>query len=229
MARGVAFFSCCLLAAAGLVVAPFLIFRYAPVEETMGFVQKIFYFHVPCAWSGLLGALICGGAGAVYLFSRGRRGDALGAATAELTVLFGALMLITGPLWARIAWGHYWVWDVRLTTALLLFLLFLGVLLARRYSGPTSRRVAAALALFGAADVPLIYISVKLWEGQHPKTSVVPTLGPKMRLAFWISMASITLVFFVLLQLRLALERQRRQLDRIAVQLEERELEVPRG
>lgn len=213
----------CLLAAAGFVVAPYLVFFVAPTEPTMGFIQKIFYFHVPCAWAMFLGAILSGVGGGMYLFSRGRRGAALTLAGAELATLFGLLVMITGPLWAKVAWGHYWVWDVRLTTSALVFLTFIAVLVARRYSGATSARVAAGLALFGAVNVPFVYISVRIWNTIHPKTSVVPTLGPKMRLAFFISLAAFTFLALALLWLRLGVEGLRDKLDRVMLSLDEAE------
>ena len=221
MSKGLGFYLLCVLGIAAFLVAPYLVFFVAPQEATMGFIQKIFYFHVPCAWAAFLGALTCGVASATYLFTNGRRGESVAIAAAELAVVFGALVLLTGPLWARVAWGHYWVWDVRLTTTLMLWLVFLAVLLARRYAGPGAKRIAAGLALFGAADVPLIYVSVRVWNTIHPKTTVVSTLGPKMRLAFFVSLFAFTMVFFVLLWLRLNLERSRGEVDSLVVDLEE--------
>jgi heme exporter protein C len=218
------FYLLCLLCAVGFLVIPYLIFFVAPTEATLGLIQKIFYFHVPCAWAMFLSALLCA-AGAVATLFMGRRwGDHLVAATAELTVVFGTLVLITGPLWARKAWGRYWDWDVRLTTVLVLFLVFVGVLLARRYGGPAGRRIGAGLALFGAADVPLVYISVKLWRTIHPETTVVGTLPSGMRSTFFLSLALFTLFYFVLLWLRLNLERSRSRLDELMVSAAEREL-----
>jgi heme exporter protein C len=208
------------IAAVGLVFSPMLIVD-APLEATMGFVQKIFYFHVPSAWVMFLGAFLCAGGSIAYLFRGSERGDRLAVASAELTVLFGACVLITGPLWARKAWGAWWQWDVRLTTSLLLWLVFVAYLFARRYGGPGARKLAAGLALFGAADVPLIYISVSLWRTIHPKTTVVKTLGAGMRAPFWASMLTITALFLVLLELRLALERARARLDEAHLAVED--------
>lgn len=222
-ARGgaVLFYGLCLLGGAGFVVAPYLVFFVAPVLPELGFIQKIFFFHVPCAWAMFLSALVCAVGSAAYLFGQRRWGDELAAAAAELTVLFGSLVLITGPLWARKAWGHFWVWDVRLTTVFVLFLVFVAVLLARRYGGPASRRIAAGLALFGAADVPLIYISVKLWRTIHPSTTVVGSLHPEMRSAFFVSLALFTVLYVTLLWVRLNLERSRARLDALAVAVAE--------
>lgn len=216
------FYGLCALSAAGFVVAPYLVFLVAPVLPDQGFVQKIFFFHVPCAWAMLLSAMVCAVGSAAYLFGRRPWGDALGAAAAELTVVFGVLVLVTGPLWGRKAWGHYWVWEVRLTTVFVLFLIFVAVLLARRYGGPASRRIAAGVALFGAADVPLIYISVRLWRAIHPPTTVVSSLHPDMRGAFFLSLVLFTLLYLILLWLRYNLERSRNQLDALAVAIAER-------
>jgi heme exporter protein C len=208
------------LCAAGLLWAPFLILR-APTEQTMGFVQRIFYFHVPSAWLAMLGAFTCGVASALFLFRDSERADRVAHAAAELTVLFGLCVIVTGPLWARKAWGVYWQWDVRLTTTALLWIIFITYLFARRYGGPGGRRLAAGLALFGAADVPLIYISVSIWRTIHPKTSVVSTLDPGMRPAFWLSMGTFTLLFFALLRMRLALEEARARYDALHLQAQD--------
>ena len=170
----------------------------------------------------VLAAVVSAAGGAAQRFGRRRWGDELTIAAAELTVLFGVLVLTTGPLWARKAWGHYWVWDIRLTTVLILFLIFIAVLLARRYGGPAGHRIAAGLALFGAADVPLVYISVKLWRTIHPGSSVATSLHPDMRPAFFVSLALFTLLFVALLLIRLNLERTRNRLDDLAVAAAER-------
>jgi heme exporter protein C len=214
------FWICVVLSAIGFAGVPFLI-EAAPREATMGFVQKIFYFHVPVAWLTFQGAFVCAAGSIAYLFKGSERGDRLAAAAAELTVLFGICTLVTGPLWARKAWGAWWQWDVRLTTSLLLWMIFVAYLFARKYGGPGARKLAAGLALFGAADVPLIYISVSIWRSIHPKTTVVPTLGPGMRGAFWLSFLVWTVFFFVLLELRLSLERSRAKLDQLHLAVED--------
>jgi heme exporter protein C len=201
-----------LLTIAGLAYAPMLIVN-APREQSMGFVQKIFYFHVPCAWVCFLSAFVCAGGAIAYLFKGSERGERIAASAAELTVLFGLCVLVSGPLWARKAWGRWWEWDVRLTSTLLLWMIFLGYLFARQYGGAGGKRLAAGLAIFGAADVPLIYISVSIWRTIHPNTNVVPTLDPAMRAAFWLSLVTFTILYFVLLGARVALERARAALD----------------
>jgi len=207
------FLLCLALSAVGLFVAPLLILA-APMEPTMGFVQRIFYYHVPCAWLTFLAVFLCAAGSAAYLFARSERGEALAAAAAELTVVFGICVLVTGPLWARKAWGAWWVWkDVRLMTTLLLWFIFVAYLFVRRFGGPGSARLAAGLALFAAADVPIIYTSVFFWRTQHPKATVVRTLDPKMMPAFFTSLAVFTAFFVALLAARYALERSRQRLD----------------
>jgi heme exporter protein C len=197
-------------------VAP-LVVAYAPFEQTMGLVQKVFYYHVPSAMLMFMSACVAGVASAVYLFTRSAAADRLALAAGELVVLFGAIVLVTGPLWARKAWGRWWVWDARLTTTLLLWLIFLAFLLVRRYGGPGSRTLAAGLAVFGMLDVPIIWVAVSLWRTQHPKTTYVPSLGPAARLAFFTSLALFTVLWAGLFWVRLAHERNRSRLDELFV------------
>lgn len=193
-----------LVAAVSLFVAPWLVFQQAPLESTMGFIQKIFYFHVPSAWMLLLSAFVCAGGSIAYLWKRSATGDALAAAAAELAVIFGLIMVVTGPLWARKAWGKWWVWDVRLTSALLLWMIFVAYQFARKHGGPAARTLAAGVACFGAADVPLVYASVAIWRTIHPKSEVVRTLDPGMRPAFWMSALAITALWTLLLMVATA-------------------------
>jgi len=208
------------LAIVGIAWAPTLIVA-APRESTMGLVQKIFYFHVPIAWTTFQSAFICAGGAIAFLFWKSEKGERVAVAAAELTVVFGLLVLVTGPVWARKAWGRWWEWDVRLTSTLLLWMIFVAYLFARRYGGAGGRRLAAGLAIFGAADVPLIYLSVSIWRTIHPKTSVVPTLDPAMRPAFWMSFAAMTFLYFALLGARLGLERSRAALDELHLAAED--------
>src|SRR5918996_5578770 len=166
-----------LLAAAGLIfmTAPIIIAR-APYESTMGLVQKIFYFHMPPAMLMLLSAIFCGIVSGIFLARKRPFYDWMAYAAAELTVLYGAMAMVTGPLWARKAWGVWWVWDARLTSSLLVWMIFAGYLLLRRYGGPGSDKLASAMALFGMAVSPFVYVSVNYWRTLHPQISVVPTL-----------------------------------------------------
>jgi heme exporter protein C len=180
----------------------------------------VFYFHVP-SWIALTCALtVCGVASAVYLFKGSEQADRFAVAGAELTALFGLFGLVSGSLWARKAWGIWWEWDARLTMAFMLELVFVGYLMVRKFGGPGSEKLAAAMGIFGAATAPFIYKSVDWWRTIHPKTSVVLTLdspdnSPPMAHVLYFCMIAFVLLFFVLFALRVQLENQRAALDRL--------------
>jgi len=132
-----------------------------------------------------------------------------------------------GPLWARAAWGAFWTWDVRLTSSLLLWLMLIAYGLARRYGGANGRRLAAAMALFAAADVPLVYLSVNIWRGLHPTTKVVSSLAPGMRTPFFFSLAIFSALWGVLLALRMRVEGAQAQLVELALTVEDAEEKSP--
>ena len=135
--------------------------------------------------------------------------DSWALAAAEMTVLFGAMTLVTGPLWARKAWGVWWVWDARLTSSLMVWMIFVAYLMLRRFGGPGSDKLGAGMALFGLANVPFIFVSVNVWRTLHPQTSVVPTLPVAMGGPLWFCFAAMFLLFLALLSLRARLEHQR--------------------
>jgi len=210
-----------LFAAMGMfAIAPALI-QQAPYEATMGLVQKIFYFHVPSAMILFLSAFVCGIASVFFLFGNRQAADYLAAAAGELTVVFGLIVLVTGPMWARKAWGVWWEWDARLTSSLLLELIFVAYLLVRKYGGPGSEKLAAAMALFGMANVPFVYVSVNFWRTLHPKTTVVMTLASGMRLPFWFSVAAFLVLYVALLTIRTSLGRERAEVERAYLEMEE--------
>ncbi|BCS33257.1 cytochrome C biogenesis protein CcmC [Luteitalea sp. TBR-22] len=200
------------LAMGMFLAAPYFIAQ-APYESTMGLVQKIFYFHVPAAIMMFLATFTCGFASVAYLVRGRARSDRLAEAAAELTVLFGIVVLISGPLWARKAWGVWWQWDARLTSTLVLWLLFSAYLLLRRFGGPGTEKLAAGVALFGMANVPFIYWSVNVWRTLHPKTTVVPSLVPAMKFPFYWCMVAFLLLFLALLRTRVRLAEQQDALD----------------
>jgi heme exporter protein C len=196
------------IVAAMFAAAPWII-NAAPYESTMGLVYKIFFFHMPSAWIFLLAAIVSGVYSGMFLFGRKPASDWKAFAAAELAFVFGALTLITGPLWARKAWGVWWVWDARLTSSLLVWMIFGAYLLLRRYGGPGSDKLSAAMALFGMATVPFIFVSVNYWRTLHPQTSVVPSLPVSMGGPLWFCFIAFLLFFLLLMQMRVRLERQR--------------------
>ena len=203
-----------------LAILTTLMFAYAPVaianapyESTMLLIQKIFYFHVPAWMAMYAGIVICGVSSAVYLFKNWPAADRLAVAAAELIVLFGAIGLVTGPLWGRKAWGVWWQWDARLTMALLLELVFIAYLLVRAYGGPGSDKLASAVGIFGMAVSPFVYVSVNIWRTVHPLNTVVPTLKPGMFGPFWFCAIAFLLLFTLLLTLRTSLAAEQAMLD----------------
>jgi heme exporter protein C len=206
-----------------LLLGACLAIAAAPLEVTMGLLQKIFYFHVPCAWLLMLSTLVCAGGSLAFLFRGSERGDRVALAAAELAVLFGLCVLVSGPLWAKAAWGVYWQWEARLTSSLLLWLMMVAYVLARRYGGPAARKLAAALALFAAVDVPLVYFSVRFFKYLHPETRAVATLQPGMRGAFWLSLGAFTFLWFVLLAARLAVENAQAKIVELETLLDQAE------
>jgi heme exporter protein C len=208
-------YSILLLLAVVLFAAAPAIVAETPVEATMGLVQKIFYYHVPSAMVMFVAAMVCGIASAVYLFQGKPQADRLAVAAAELTVVFGLIVLVTGPLWARKAWGVWWQWDARLTSTLLMWMMFVACLLVRRFGGHGAEKLSAAMALFGMANVPFVYISVNVWRTLHPTTAVIPKLPGGMRGPFWFCVAAFMLLFGLLLAARTRLEERRADLEHL--------------
>jgi heme exporter protein C len=200
------------LAAGMFAVAPFVI-NTAPNEATMGIVYKIYFFHMPSAWMFLVSALVAGGASIRFLFFRKASADHWAIAAAELTVLFGAFTLVSGPMWARKSWGVWWQWDPRLTSSLVLFLMFVAYNLLRRYGGPGADKLGAGMAIFSIFNVVFVWVSVNYWRTIHPPTTVVPTLPVEMGIPLWFCVTAFTLLFLVLLRMRARLEHQRARVE----------------
>jgi heme exporter protein C len=133
----------------------------APTEQTMGNVQRIFYYHVSSAWTAFLLFAVNFVASIVYLTKRNVKADIVALVSAEVGVVFCTVVLVTGPIWARPVWGIWWTWDMRLTLTLVLWLIYVAYLVLRRFSsGTQTPLIAAVLAVFGALDVPLVYFSI---------------------------------------------------------------------
>jgi heme exporter protein C len=146
----------------------------APTEQTMGNVQRIFYYHVPSAWVAFELFLINFLASVLYLIRRSAKADMVALVTAEVGVVFCTVVLLTGPIWARPVWGIWWTWDLRLTLTLVLWLIYVSYLVFRRFSSSSQTPLlAAVLAVFGALDIPLVYFSIWFFRTQHP----APVIG----------------------------------------------------
>ncbi len=222
-----------LLTALSLAVALVLVFRFAPTERTMGDVQRIFYFHVPAAWAAFLCFFLVfvGSAGTLL---GGRRGwDVLALAAAEIGVVFCTIVLLTGPIWAKPAWGIWWTWDARLTSTLVLWLTYIGYLLLRHHVADARRRatLAAVVGVLGFLDVPIVYFSIRWWRTQHPQPVIAGGEGaglhPDMALTFTVCLAAFTLLTAALLLQRVRLERLRDAAHAADLAISDREADLP--
>jgi heme exporter protein C len=205
-----------IIAIVNIAVALYMALFYAPMERTMGDAQRIFYFHVPSAWIGFLAFFIVFIASLLFLWRRERKWDALALSAAEIGVVFTTLVLLTGPLWAKKAWGAFWVWDARLTTTLILWMIYVGYLMLRSTAeGERRQRFAAVLAIVGFLDVPIIYISVQLWRTMHPQLLIGEPGGltSEMSRTLMVALSSFTLLFVYLLIQRVRLEQARDQVN----------------
>jgi heme exporter protein C len=200
-----------LAALLGLAAVYVLALGYTPVEARQGMAQKIFYLHVPAAWSALIAFSLVGVASALYLWLHDPRLDRFAAASAEVGVAFSAVMLTTGPIWAKPIWGTWWTWDARLTLTLFLFFLFVGYLALRAsVHDPAERaRFSAVVGILGMLLVPFIHLSVYLFRTLHPQPIVLkpsaPSLPPEMLRTLLVSVAVFTLLYIGLVTLRYGL------------------------
>ncbi len=198
------------------------IFFIAPAELQMGIVFKIFFFHVPSALAMYVGFGLAGLGSAVYLKTKKPFWDALAISGAEVGTLFCIIVLVTGPLWGRKAWGHYWVWDPRLTSTMLTAMIYLSFLALRSGSpGAAEKRFAAALAIIGLPMLPLIHYSVQRWAGQHPTvlTEEGGGISAEMVPSLLGGFTSFSLLVVWLLWARIRVERQRQEIDSLDLEL----------
>ena len=208
IARGLRTSVTALVGLAGVYV---LAIRFTPIEARQGVAQKIFYLHVPSAWCALLAFSLVGIASALYLWLQDPRLDRFAAASAEVGVAFAAVMLTTGPIWAKPIWGTWWTWDARLTLTLFLFFLFVGYLALRAsLHDPAERaRLSAVVGILGMLLVPFIHLSVYLFRTLHPQPIVLKpsaqSLPPEMLRTLLVSTAVFTLLYVGLVTMRYGL------------------------
>ena len=209
------------VAAALFACLPFIINAARP-EATMGLVQKIFYFHFPAALLTMVSAITCGVASARVLFGRaGGSADAVACAAAELAIVCGAIVLVTGPLWGRRAWGVWWQWDARVTSTFIMWLVFSAYLLLRKFGGPGSEKLSAAVGLFGMALVPFVYWSVNMWRTLHPPTTVVPKLPAEFAVPLWLAVGAFGCLYAAVMTVRVQLAQAQAALDAVAIEMED--------
>ncbi|HVN89094.1 MAG TPA: cytochrome c biogenesis protein CcsA [Candidatus Binataceae bacterium] len=212
-----------LLVLALMLTAVFMVFYWVPTEADQGIVQRIFYFHVACAWVAFAAFGLVAICGILFLWLGQQIFDHLGYASAEIGMVFCTLVLVTGSLWAKPIWGTWWTWDSRLTTTLILWLLYGGYLMLRTMGDDTPQvaRFGAVVGIVAAADVPVIIVSVRLWRTIHPAVLVTKQGGhglqdPRMVVALLVSLAAFTVLFLWILMLRVALLRAGSRLHKLA-------------
>jgi len=199
------------------LAAIYMAFVYAPKEATMGDVQRIFYFHVGAAWTAFLAFFVVFVGGVAYLRTRNRRWDALALSSAEIGVVFTTIALAMGSIWAKPVWGAWWTWDPRLTTTTVLWLIYVSYLILRGTIDEPERRArfAAVVGIVGFVDVPIVFLSIRLWRTIHPVLvkSKGFDMAPEMVLALLAALLACTLLYGYLLLVRTSLERRRLEVE----------------
>ena len=199
-----------------------LVFLVVPTEADQGIVQRIFYVHVPSAWTAFAAFFVVCGASIGFLVTRQASWDRVARASAEVGIIFCSLVLLTGPIWARPIWGVWWTWDPRLTMTIILWTIYATYLILRSYGGPDDQiaRYAAVLGIVGAIDIPVIIVSVRMWRGIHPAvlmtregTSGLP--DPTMRVTLYFMALTFLLLFVWLLLVRVRLLRCQEEIEAI--------------
>jgi heme exporter protein C len=219
-----------LLTAALLSYALYLALVVAPTEQTMGDVQRIFYYHVPSAWTAFLLFFVNLVASVIYLLRHNSKADIIALVTAEVGVVFCTVVLVTGPIWARPVWGIWWTWDLRLTLTLVLWLIYVSYLILRRFSSSSQTpHLAAVLAILGALDVPLVYFSIWFFRTQHPQPVIGGggSIDPRMMHVLLVNWAAFLCFAFLVCWSRYQLEVMKREVE--DTQALEALLETPRS
>ncbi len=202
-----------------MILALYMAFIGAPTEATMGDLQRIFYFHVPSGIIGLLAFALNFVASLMYLIKKDRKWDSLALSAAEIGVMFFTIVLVTGPIWAKPVWFVWWTWSPRLTSSLILWLLYLAYMLVRGYAPDPERRamMSAVFGIVAFVDAPIVWFSIRWWRDLHP-SPVIETGGlpdPSMRLALLTCVAAFLILFIYLLRRRFFLESARLELERL--------------
>jgi heme exporter protein C len=204
-----------------LAVTAYLAFYYAPVERTMGIIQKIFYLHVSSALSSFVAFAVCFYANLRYVFTRQPKSDWLGVSAAEVGLSFIFVVLITGPIWAHPVWGIWWTWSPRLTLTFVLGLLYVSYLLLRSMIEEPDKRAlfSAVFGIFAFLDVPLVYFSIRWWRDQHPTPVIMGGPGsglePRMRVSYLLMWGALTGLLILLMNARYKLEALRASVEEL--------------
>ncbi len=209
-----------------VVASAYASFYVAPEERTMGVLQRIFYLHAASAWAGMDAFFICFVANLLYVWRRKEHYDWLGVSAAEVGLVLTTVILITGPIWAKPAWGIYWTWDARLTSTFIMWLLYVSYLLLRTLVEEPARRalLSALFGIFAFLDVPLVFGSIRWWRTQHPAPVIMggpgSGLDPTMKKVLYLSVLAMHALMIFLVVERYALEKMRGEVEGLRRELE---------
>ena len=201
-----------------------LIYFWVPTEQNLGVLQRIFYFHVPVGWLGMVSIVLVAIASIMHLVTGKDKWDSLAYATAEIGLISATIIIVTGTIWAKPVWGIWWTWDAKLTTTLILWFIYVGYLMVRAYSpqGSQGKRYASVVALIGAIDAPIIYMATVWWRTTHPELNIGPlaesedALGDsRISITFLISMITFTVLYVLILMERYSMKRTEADLDEL--------------
>ena len=195
----------------------YLVYFWVPTEQNLGVSQRIFYFHVPLGWIGMVSIIVVAVASILHLITGRQKWDDLSYSTAELGVIYASLILVTGAIWGKPVWGVWWTWDPKLTTTLVLWFIFVGYLMVRAYgpAGGQGKRFASVIALIGAIDAPIIYKATDWWRSAHPDNNIPSDLDSRMLLTLLVSVVTFTIIYLYLLMERYSLRKSESDLDEL--------------
>ena len=201
-----------------LIAALYLVLLWVPTDAIQGNIQRIFYFHVPLAWVAFLSFFVVFVAGIMYLVKRDMKWDYLAASSAEVGLVFTTLVLVSGSIWAKPIWGVWWTWDARLTTALILWLIYVAYFIIRSYINEDNKRArfAAIIGILGFIDVPIVFLSITISRTTHPSALIFKGgLAPEMLFTLLFSIATFTLLYYVLFTERLKIRRAEEEVKKL--------------
>ena len=200
-----------------IIIALYFAFIYAPTEKVMGVIQKIFYFHVASAWIAFFAFFVTFIFSILLLVKGNSFFDDVASASVEIGVIFCSIVLLTGPLWARPVWGVWWTWDPRLTTTLILWFVYVGYIMLRKFTEEEDKRAkfSAALGIIGFIDVPVVFLSIRWWRTIHPNVLQKGGGGlhPDMKTALFVSLGAFTLLYLSLLIKRVKIIQLERKIN----------------
>jgi len=203
-----------------LVGGLYMVLVYVPTAKDMGVVQRIFYLHVPLAWVGFLAFFVVFVGSIMYLWRRGRHWDIIAHSSSEIGMVFITLMLVSGSIWAKAAWGAWWIWEPRLTSSLVLWLIYIAYILVRSLTPEVERgaRFAAVVGVVGFVDVPIVVLAVTLWRTHHSSLIIFEGgVAPAMMATLMVCLVAFTILYALLLMQMAAIRRDEEELARLRV------------